>query len=111
MNYRFLMDDELDEIEWRYQELQRMAINDMGRIIQEVKAYRDRKRPISPSASHNYTFDELPNALEAKHIQKILGISERKVYEFLQNPPFKVVTVGRTYKVSKRVFFEWFEGE
>ena len=55
--------------------------------------------------------DELPDALDPKHIQQILNIGRRQTYELLENPPFHVVRVGRLYKVSKRAFFEWFDGK
>ncbi|GIN93150.1 hypothetical protein J22TS1_42010 [Siminovitchia terrae] len=54
---------------------------------------------------------ELPEALEPKHIQQILGIGGRQTYELLDDAPFHVVRVGRLYKISKKAFFEWFDGE
>lgn len=57
--------------------------------------------------------EELPEALDPKHIQDILGIGRRQLYEMLgaEKPPFHVVKVGRLYKVSKKTFFNWFDGE
>lgn len=55
--------------------------------------------------------DELPEALEPKHIQEILGIGRKQTYELLGNPPFHVVKIGRIYKISKKTFFYWFDGE
>lgn len=55
--------------------------------------------------------DELPEALEPKHIQQILDIGRSQTYELFKNPPFHVVKIGRIYKVSKTTFFKWFDGE
>lgn len=55
--------------------------------------------------------DDLPDALEPKHIQQILNIGRRRTYELLENPPFHVVRVGWLYKISKQTFFEWFDGK
>lgn len=55
--------------------------------------------------------DELPEALAPKHIQQILSIGRKQTYELLANPPFHVVKVGRIYKISKKAFFNWFDGK
>lgn len=55
--------------------------------------------------------EDLPEALTSDHVQQILGIGRRQTYELLSNPPFKVVKVGRLYKISKKSFFKWFDGE
>lgn len=53
---------------------------------------------------------DLPEALNPIHIKEILGIGRKQVYELLADPPFHVVKIGRNYKVSKKTFFEWFDG-
>lgn len=55
--------------------------------------------------------EELPEALTPEHVQQLLGIGRRQTYELLGNPPFHVVKVGRLYKISKKAFFKWFDGE
>jgi hypothetical protein len=55
--------------------------------------------------------NELPEVLTPKHIQNILGLSRRGTYDLLENPPFHVARVGRLYKISKQVFYNWLEGE
>lgn len=57
------------------------------------------------------TRDNLPEALTPEHIQNLLGIGRRQTYELLSDPPFHVVKVGRLYKISKKAFFNWFDGE
>jgi Helix-turn-helix domain len=54
--------------------------------------------------------NELPEVLTPKHIQSILGLSKRGTYDLMENPPFHVARVGRLYKISKQVFFNWLEG-
>ena len=46
-------------------------------------------------------------------IRVILGISKSRVYTFLaeiykqKNPPFKVIKIGKLFRVPKRSFDEW----
>lgn len=46
-------------------------------------------------------------------IKTILGISKSRVYTFLaeiykqKNPPFKVIKIGKLFRVPKRSFDEW----
>lgn len=54
--------------------------------------------------------DEYPEALEPKDIQVILKLGRRQTYELLADAPFRVLKVGRNYKIPKHVFFNWFEG-
>lgn len=55
--------------------------------------------------------NELPLTLKPQHIREILDMGERQVYELLNNdPPFRVVKLGRNYKIPRDKFFEWFEG-
>ena len=52
----------------------------------------------------------------AADIQKILGIGKSKSYTFLEeiykqeNPPFKVLKIGKLFRVPKRGFDEWLNG-
>lgn len=64
-------------------------------------------------ANSSLNRDELPDALDPKHIQSILNIGRRKTYELLndQNVPFRVIRVGNLIKVPKSCFFKWFDGE
>jgi hypothetical protein len=55
--------------------------------------------------------EDLPEILSTKHFQEVLEMSRRGAYDFMENPPFHVARVERLYKVSKRVFLEWLEGE
>lgn len=55
--------------------------------------------------------DQLPEVLTPKDIQNILQIGKKQTYEMMENPPFHVVRVGRLYKISKKTFFKWFDGE
>ena len=55
--------------------------------------------------------DSLPNSLEVRHIQEILGCGRRQAYELVNSGAFHVVRIGTKIKVSKRVFLEWYEGK
>jgi hypothetical protein len=56
--------------------------------------------------------NEIPDTMTPTHIQKVLGIGRRQTYEMVANdPPFHVVKVGKLYKISKKAFFKWFDGE
>ncbi|MDE5556923.1 MAG: helix-turn-helix domain-containing protein [Ruminococcus sp.] len=41
-------------------------------------------------------------------IKEILGISKNAAYNFIRyNPPFRVVKIGETYRISKASFDKW----
>lgn len=52
----------------------------------------------------------------AADIQRMLGIGKSKAYPFLEdvykqkNPPFKVLKIGKLFRVPKRGFDEWLNG-
>ena len=52
----------------------------------------------------------------AADIQRILGIGKSKSYMFLEevykqkNPPFKVLKIGKLFRVPKRGFDDWLNG-
>lgn len=52
----------------------------------------------------------------AEDIQVILGISRSKTYEFLEmvnkkQNPFRVIKIGRIYRIPKDSFDKWVNGE
>lgn len=53
---------------------------------------------------------ELPEVLEVSDIKTFLGISKTAAYELVNTKAFHVVKIGRTYKIPKKTFLEWFEG-
>lgn len=55
--------------------------------------------------------EDLPETMEPKHVQAILGISRRYTYEMLEKPPFHTLRVGNKIKIPKRTFLSWFLGE
>jgi excisionase family DNA binding protein len=57
--------------------------------------------------------DQYPSVLEPKHLMQILGVSDRHLYEWLnqKKPPFHFVRVGKSIKISKEVFLNWLEGQ
>ena len=53
---------------------------------------------------------------DAEDIQKLLGIGRSKAYTFLdevyeKQKPFRVVKIGRLYRVPKEAFDKWLNGE
>ena len=53
----------------------------------------------------------------AGDIQRMLGIGKSKSYTFLEdvykqkNPPFKVLKIGKLFRVPKKGFDEWLNGD
>lgn len=53
---------------------------------------------------------------DAEDIQKLLGIGRSKAYAFLdeayeKQKPFRVIRIGRLYRVPKEAFDRWLRGE
>ena len=52
----------------------------------------------------------------AADIQRMLGIGKSNAYTYLEdvynqkNPPFKVLKIGKLFRVPKRGFDEWLNG-
>jgi pantothenate kinase len=109
MQHNFLSDQQLNEIEERYKSLQKLLMIDVEALIRDVRAYKQ-KANVAPSAVSNVDWDNLPMTLRPKHIEQILGISQRKVYEFLNKVPFHIVRDGHQIYISKTVFRNWIEG-
>jgi excisionase family DNA binding protein len=57
------------------------------------------------------TREELPDVMSVKEVREFLNIGRRQSYQLIVNPPFHVVKVGKLYKISKKSFLEWFDGE
>lgn len=62
------------------------------------------------------TFKISKKVYEAEDIQKLLGIGRTKVYEFLEEvyqkqEPFRVIKIGKMYKIPCRSFDKWLSGE
>lgn len=64
----------------------------------------------------NYDVEGKPVEVQVYYpaeIKVILGISKSRVYTFLdeiyrqKNPPFKVIKIGKLFRVPKRSFDEW----
>lgn len=60
--------------------------------------------------------DDDKRVYEADDIQKILKIGKNKAYEFLEDVYsnthfFTVIKIGKLYRVPKKSFDEWLNGE
>lgn len=62
------------------------------------------------------TFEISKKVYETEDIQKLLGIGRTKAYEFLdevytKQEPFRVIKIGKMYKIPCRPFDKWLSGE
>ena len=62
------------------------------------------------------TFDISKKVYDAEDIQKLLGIGRTKTYEFLdevyqKQKPFRVIKIGKCYKIPCVSFERWLSGE
>lgn len=55
--------------------------------------------------------DELPMVLTPLDIADILGISRNVAYEYMHSEGFPVFKVGKQYRISKKKFLAWLDGE
>ena len=58
----------------------------------------------------------LSKVYNAEEIQQLLGIGRSKTYDFLdevnkKQAPFRVIKIGRIYRVPKESFDRWIDGE
>ena len=58
----------------------------------------------------------MKKVLTAKDLQEILGICEKTAYSLIQqslkrDDMFKVIKIGRTYKIPTESFLNWLDGE
>jgi excisionase family DNA binding protein len=54
--------------------------------------------------------DELPEVMRAEDIQHFLDIGRVQAYELIKTGEFRSVKIGRSIRISKKVFLNWFEG-
>jgi predicted DNA-binding transcriptional regulator AlpA len=57
------------------------------------------------------TIEDLPEVLEATHIQEFLKISKSAAYDLMKSKQFHVFKIGRLMKAPKEAFVEWVEGK
>ena len=66
--------------------------------------------------NNNYESEISQQVYFAEDIQKILGIGKSRSYTFLdevykqKNPPFRVLKIGKLFRVPKNGFDEWLNG-
>ncbi|KYG28134.1 helix-turn-helix domain-containing protein [Alkalihalobacillus trypoxylicola] len=51
--------------------------------------------------------EDYPIFLKAKHIQEILGVSQRHAYEIMELKDFPLIRMGRNKRVNRDEFFSW----
>jgi excisionase family DNA binding protein len=57
------------------------------------------------------TIDDLPEVIEPLDLKDFLKISKTAAYELVKSKQFHVVKIGRTFKVPKKAFKIWWEGQ
>lgn len=55
--------------------------------------------------------EELPLVLTPMDIAAVLGISRNTAYELIHSKDFPILRVGKQYRVSRRRFLTWLEGQ
>ena len=60
--------------------------------------------------------DRNTKVYNAEDVQRLLGISRSKVYEYLEKvykdkKPFRVIKIGRVYRIPMESFDKWLSGE
>lgn len=50
--------------------------------------------------------------LTVSEVQRILGLSKNKAYEFVTSDecPFRVIKLGRLYRIPAKDFYSWIQG-
>ncbi|NRD78541.1 helix-turn-helix domain-containing protein [Bacillus sp. BRMEA1] len=56
-------------------------------------------------------YKDYPDVLNVSDVQQILGIGRKQAYELVHSDNFHVITIGKRIKISKKVLFNWIEGE
>ena len=55
--------------------------------------------------------EELPLVLTPMDIAAVLGISRNTAYELIHSEDFPILRVGKQYRVSRKRFLTWLEGQ
>lgn len=55
--------------------------------------------------------EELPLVLTPMDIAAVLGISRNTAYELIHSEDFPIFRVGKQYRVSRKRFLTWLEGQ
>lgn len=62
------------------------------------------------------TLDISRKVYDAEDVQKLLGLGRTKTYEFLEEvyrdkEPFRVIKIGKVYRIPREPFDRWLVGE
>lgn len=55
--------------------------------------------------------EELPLVLTPMDIAAVLGIPRNTAYELIHSEDFPILRVGKQYRVSRKRFLTWLEGQ
>ena len=56
-----------------------------------------------------YAIEEIPLALSAEDVSRVLGISKYNAYTLMRSDGFPMVRMGRRMLVQKKAFLEWID--
>lgn len=74
------------------------------------------RQPETRKGEHMEKENLMSKVYNAEEIQQLLGIGRSKTYDFLdevnkKQAPFRVIKIGRIYRVPKDSFDRWIDGE
>ncbi len=55
--------------------------------------------------------EDLPEIMEPYHIQAFLGIGKTASYDLVKSNQFRVIKIGRIFKIPKEGFVDWLQGK
>lgn len=123
MKHNLLSDRQISEIEERLNSMQKLLMMDVAALIKEMRTYRELLKEIESEKTRISERERIElrsidddiakdyhDVLTPKEIQSILGIGRRQTYELLNSGEIQVIRVGRSMRISKRVFLSWLKG-
>mgnify|MGYP000766667028 CR=1 FL=1 len=81
------------------------------KIAEINKEQVNSKKTIKEEVDVAFTFKNDKRVYTADEIQEILGVSRTTIYQLLKSHAFHYVRVGGQYRISRRSFDRWLEGE
>ncbi|WP_246320441.1 helix-turn-helix domain-containing protein [Paenibacillus qinlingensis] len=55
--------------------------------------------------------EALPDAMSVDDMKRYLGIGRVQAYEQIKKNDFHYVKIGRSIRISKKAFLQWFDGQ
>lgn len=61
--------------------------------------------------SNNKQEEDYPLVLSVQEIAEILSVGKKNAYDLVRSEPFVVIRIGKQFRVSRKVFFNWLHGK